>query len=45
MLVIGQDLKLHYSNEIPRDAAAPANDKLPSGPRNPGKEVEPPYTV
>ncbi|MBL8951893.1 MAG: hypothetical protein JNK82_14010 [Myxococcaceae bacterium] len=45
MVVIGQDLKLHYSNEIPVDAAAPKNDRLPMGPRNPGKEVEPPYTV
>lgn len=45
MVVIGKDLKLHYSNEVPRDAAAPSNAELPAGPRNPGKEVEPPYTV
>ena len=45
MMVIGDDLKLHYSDELPRDAAAPSNDRLPSGPRNPGKEVEAPYTV
>ena len=45
MVVIGKDLKLHYSDTVPVDAAAPANDELPLGTRNAGKEVEPPYTV
>ena len=45
MMVIGNDLRLHYSDELPTNYRAPSNSRLPMGPRNPGKEVEPPYTV
>lgn len=42
LTVVGQDQRLHFSNEIPSDATAPANEVLPVGDRSPGKEVPPP---